>query len=371
MREKFVDIFIEQNNKVEKEFENSLIELIYHSDLERSNEIIEFLKYFEDKMNFNSMKNIYHKLCVMHEEKLSEETKNEIILYFLENSEDENHKVLIEFAKNFKFLRINIFKNLADKELKKEDLLNTEENEKIILFKALLEVADIKDEKYQDIEYVSNSMNVLKESRKNFDNNEVLYNEINIIFQNNKEDEFKKRLFLIYFDDNDKVEFRMNDIKQKINIINSTLKTLNLINNDLNEFLSKSEEKNIEKIKSLISGLLTKELNYYDNKSGEISFFIAEYGKNAEKRNKKKKSLFFQSIYNENGLDKNLKEEDRVKKTEEEFDKLSEIFISGLEKIPKDIMAICLNTIKNMNDEEVDKEIEELIKIFDKKIDYK
>ena len=371
MREKFVDIFIEQNNKEEKEFENSLIELIYQSDLERSNEIIEFLKYFEDKMNFNSMKNIYHKLCVMHEEKLSEETKNEIILYFLENSEDENHKVLIEFAKNFKFLRINIFKNLVDKELKKEDLLNTEENEKIILFKALLEVADIKDEKYQDIEYVSNSMNVLKESRKNFDNNEVLYNEINIIFQNNKEDEFKKRLFLIYFDDNDKVEFRMNDIKQKINIINSTLKTLNLINNDLNEFLSKSEEKNIEKIKSLISGLLTKELNYYDNKSGEISFFIAEYGKNAEKRNKKKKSLFFQSIYNENGLDKNLKEEDRVKKTEEEFDKLSEIFISGLEKIPKDIMAICLNTIKNMNDEEVDKEIEELIKIFDKKIDYK
>jgi hypothetical protein len=243
MREKFVDISIEQNNKEEKEFENSLIELIYHSDLERSNEIIEFLKYFEDKMNFDSMKNIYHKLCVMHEEKLSDETKNKIVLYFLENSEDENHKALIEFAENFKLLRINIFKNLVDRELKAEDLLSIEENESILLFKDLLKRANITNDKYKEIDYVSNSINILDESRKKLENNEVLYSEINLFFENNKQDEFKKRLLLIYYNNNDLVEFRINDIKQKMNIIKSTIETLKLINYDLNEFFPKSEKK--------------------------------------------------------------------------------------------------------------------------------
>jgi len=73
-------------------------------------------------------------------------------------------------------------------------------------------------------------------------------------------------------------------------------------------------------------------------------------------------------IYNENGLYKNLKDVDRVRKTEEEFDTLSEMFINGLESVPKNIMAICLNKIKYMTDDKVEKEIDELIKIFEEKI---
>ena len=44
-------------------------------------------------------------LCTLHGEKLSDATKNMIILYFFQHSEDEENKVLIEFAGRFQFLR--------------------------------------------------------------------------------------------------------------------------------------------------------------------------------------------------------------------------------------------------------------------------
>ena len=140
--------FSQKNNYMEfsqdsnNHFENSIIELILKLNI---------MKNLEEKISFNSMKNIYYKLCLMHQDKLTQQTKKEIANYLIKNTINRNIKILLEFAENFKFLCVNIFEGLIDKELQIEDILNIEENEKIILFKGLFERVDIINDTYKEI----------------------------------------------------------------------------------------------------------------------------------------------------------------------------------------------------------------------------
>ena len=367
LKDKFIDLYNEQKIREKNYFENNLIELIYHSDLEMSVETPKFLEYFGENMNFDSVIKIYKELFLMHIDKLSEATKNYIISFLIKNSEDVNHEALIEFAEKFKSLRVNIFESLVEKEVQKEDLLNIEENERIHLFKGLLEKANIIDEEYKEIDYVNKSKRIINDFREQVENNEILYSNINLFYENNKQDEFNKRLTLIYFNDKDKVNNKQREIEQKMNVIKDTLETLYLINNDLNEFLPNSEEKNIKRIEEIITGIQTGPLNFYEKKcSMECSEFVANYRDSAINRNEKKNSIFFQAIYNINSVYKLDKE--RIERTEKQFDKLAEIFRNDLDSVEGEIRAICLNTIKNMTDDEILMEINKLIKIFEKKI---
>ena len=109
-----------------------------------------------------------------------------IMAYFFANSEDAEHKILLDFSKEFKFMRKSIFNLVQSYELKKEDFENMYENNKIKLFKGLLENADIINNEYKYIPYVNNSLTVLNKLKENFDKNEVNYTEINKFFEEGK-----------------------------------------------------------------------------------------------------------------------------------------------------------------------------------------
>ena len=107
--EKFIDIYKKNIKYHEDNYQNYLIELIYQSDLDNNIGSEKLLNFIHSNMNFEKGKIIYFELCSKYGNKLSDSTKITIALYIFQNSEDEEHKVLIEFAENFEFLRKNIF----------------------------------------------------------------------------------------------------------------------------------------------------------------------------------------------------------------------------------------------------------------------
>ena len=314
------------------------------------------------------MKNIYFELFQKYQDKISENMKNFISLYIISNQNDE---IIVLFAGNFKSFLPNILKNINNYALKKEDFWQLKENKNIKVFKGLLEKSEISNEEYREInEYVINSFDIIDQLVKELDKNNLLYKDINIFFENNNENEkkeFEKRILLIYYDSEEKAKNKADEIKSKIEIINNALSNLKLIGDYLKYFFENSEKENIEKIESIISGIYDGPLNYYEsNCSEEYSKLKNKYKDIAEKRTKMQKSIFFSALYNANKEKKNLTENEWIENTENQFNNLKRMFSSeGIKSIDNEILIICLNAIKNKNSNEIAKEIDELVEIFE------
>ena len=372
MQIKFINLLEQQNNIEEKDFKDYLIELIYYSHLGTKNELPKFLESLEDKIKPEIMKNIYYELIKNYYEKISNEMRNSISLYIIKN---QNYDILVAFAENFKFFLPYILNNISDKPEKK-DFWVLEENKNLKLLKCLIEKADLFSEYImENSNYAKNSFELLNQLKEELNKNQVEYKDINIFFENNKENEkneFKKRLSLIYYNDEpDKVEDNYNRINQKIEHINNALKDLKLIYDYCNYFFKNSQKENIKEIESIISSINDGPLNYYENNENNCSEkynkLVKEFKQDAEKRTEMQKSIFFSGLYDKNKEIKNSEENDWIQKTEEQFNKLKNIFTKkGIESIDVEIVATCLNAISTTEKtiDEIRQEIHLLYKIF-------
>ena len=365
--EKFIDIYQKNMKYHEDNYQNYLIELIYQSDLDNNIDSEKLLNLIHSNMNFEKVKSIYIDLCFKYGNKLSDSTKNTIVLYIFQNSEDEEHIVLIKFAENFEFLRKNIFQIIKEFELKTEDFWELEENFRIKLFRGLLEKADINNALYQKIEYIENSLKVIEDLKKEFDKNEVDYPHIINFFQNNELVGLKKKILLIYLNNETKANKKYNEILEKKKLIDNVLEDLDLIYNDLNIFLYISQKKTMEQIDSIKTEITQGPLNHYENNcSKQYQKLIKEFKNKAEERKKKNESLFFRALFNENKKNKKFNDVQWTQNTEEQFEKLKPIFIEiNFRKVEKKVITICLNEIKSKSNEEITNEIDKLINIFE------
>ena len=250
LQEKFIN-----NWKEENDFINDLVELLYFSD--RDNNHYRIINFLHDKMNFDMVKNIYIKLCNKYQEKLSEESKSMIMTYFFNNSEDTKHNILFEFSKNFKFMRKSIFNNMY-------------ENDKIKLFKGLLENSDITNNEYKYIDYVKNSLTVINQLKENFDKNEIKYLEINNFCEKDKMDILSIYLQLIYLNDSIKANEKLNELLDKLEKIKNVDRDLDIIYKDFQNFFYISRKKEIEDINNIKTNIIGGTLNNYErNYSGK------------------------------------------------------------------------------------------------------
>ena len=154
--DKIINLYSSIGRNDEEQYRKYFVELIYQSDSDNSIGSSELLKFAKLKFNFKKVKSILLDLCLYHGKKLSDNSKNTIILYFYESNEDDNYNSLIQFADLFECLRRPTFQLIKKEELKKEDIWLLEENLRIKLFKGLLEKADITNPIYKKIEYFKN-----------------------------------------------------------------------------------------------------------------------------------------------------------------------------------------------------------------------
>ena len=159
---------------------------------------------------------------------------------------------------------------------------------------------------------------------------------------------------------------KIKDINEKSNneLIDSKIEESKKGHNQKNE--GKIDEKNFDSIKEFIKYMTSSQINYDDNNKENIDELFNKYEKEFMETNEKNKSSIFYNIYSDkkrrfiNNLEKIL-----INETVKDFQKLKEIFEDKeFQSLDKDILQICLKTIKGKNKEEILKEIDTLLELL-------
>ena len=161
-------------------------------------------------------------------------------------------------------LRQNIFQRIKKYKIKKENFWEELDSANIKLFKGLLTEGYITGNEYMDSDYVDSSIKLMNELNNNILNGDVLYKDINFFYINNKQNELYQGLLLITLNDKEKAENLQNKLNDYIETIKVILKDMLLIHDDLNQFLSKKEEKNIQLLIEIIKNINSGPLNCYE-----------------------------------------------------------------------------------------------------------
>jgi len=354
-------------------FVDNLILLIFFSDQKREN-IDNFLtEKLQKSLNAKSVNEIYLTLLSRYKDLISQGTRNIITNFFIKNESNKNIETLLYLIKNCPELCENILQNIDEYIIKREDLLEPKENNKLLLFKGLLEEGLLEKPEYNETYYVEKVKFAVQSIQKEINSKEILYRDISKLYSKDKNDEENQknslliRLKLICLNKQDDADKLFNIIDKYYSEINSILEDLKKILEDFLLFFKKKEKENIKILKKITEGIKCGSLNYYENNyNKEIKEFIQNYKKDVEERNFLKQSEFFSKIL-ENNKKSNIDDGKCLEKTKNDFNDLSNIFKEkGIQKLEKNILKICLKTIKGKTKEEIRSAIINLKDIFEK-----
>ena len=150
---------------------------------------------------------------------------------------------------------------------------------------------------------------------------------------------------------------------------NHILKILDSLNIILEYFLcffNKTQKENINELKKHIKNINSATLNYVEKNNIKINTLINQYEEVAKIRTRKSKSLFFESIYNQNKKLKNINEKDLIEKTEKDFELIRKLFNNeGIKFMKENLLKICGDIIIGTNKEDIIKEVDILDNLFD------
>jgi hypothetical protein len=257
--------------------------------------------------------------------------------------------------------------NINKYNITEKDFFNLEETNNYKLFKNLLNEKILEKKEFQNTEYVKNAKEKVNKVQQKINNGDILFTDISQFFNKAKPDE--EKLFEIIKTISLNNQNNAIDLKIKIDdFYIETIKViddLQLIHEDFIVFYLNKEKNNIEELKTIIDELKTGNLNCYKKKYVQkYNNFKNNYYEKAKERANKRKSIFFTTIFlNNQALYKN-NDDKCVEETEKTFEELKKIFNMGIRSLDKDLLQICLNSIKGKSEKEIDEEIEILINIF-------
>ena len=369
LQKKIIELFENYNPKKHTNFIEDIIILLYHSD--KKNVKIEYFlnniiqKYF----NIGLVNKIYINLLSKYGDDISQKTKAIISKFFTETPDNMNPEILLILIYKFQNFTKIIFQSLEKYYIKKEDFLEFEDTNEYKLFKGLLDNNFLEKKEFINTYYFQNAKDITNKLIKDIERGELTFSEISIFYIKRPEDKLEKKLLermtILNLNSKEKGEKLKKIIDNYYSSINYTISDLQVILEDLLDFYLYKESKNIKEIKTIINELKEGKLNCLDQNFKErCSFYISTYKEKTKERAIRKKSKFFWTIYNKNKEKYKLSEDICVNETIKEFDKLKDIFINGLKSLEKNVLQDCFITIKKRNEEEIDEEIETLIKIF-------
>ena len=371
LQEKLIELYKNVEDTHDTTFEKYLIEVMYYSD-QKNAKIQEFLRTkLHPLLNFSLINKIYIKFLSMYKDEITPELKKFITDFFINNPKNSNPDTLLYLIKECPELRNDIFQNIEKYNIQKEEFWRIEESDNYILLNKLLTEGFLQNEELSQSKYIEKTINVISSIQQDIKNGEIRFEYINIFFATGKSEELLKRLNTIYLNNKEQAEKAKIVLCNSINIINKDIKDLQVIYEDLSEFLSVKEKETLSKINEIKEEIKNGNINVYENKlKDEIKKIIEKYKNKAEERTLKKKSAFFSVIYQKYKDIYKKDEEICINETEKNFDKLINIFYEqGIQSLDIAFLQICLNTIKGRKKTEIENEINILIKIFDKQID--
>ena len=346
-------------------YKEDLINLIYYCEINKKDIEGFLVQKVHNLIETPIVNNIYFELITKYKEKISEKTKNIITNFFIENKNNSNSKTLLYIIDNCPELSRKIIERFENYYIRENEFWVLEESDNLKLYAGLLERGYFSNINQESIEYIDNTVELVRKLENDLKNGEVLYPDISIFYNNENKNELSKRLLLISLNDKMKANELEKNLDENIIKIKKVIKELQLIYEDLSEFLYETEKENIKQINEIITSINKGPINCFENNYAEkYSDLINNFGEKAQKRALKKKSLFFGTIYKIKAQ-KYKQDSICINQTESEFNKLVTIFSNeGIQSLDQDILQICLKTIKGKKREEINKEIEVLIEIF-------
>ena len=369
LQKKIVELYKNYNPEKNLNFIEDLILLLYLSD-KKNVKIDSFLTNNIQK-DFNAIlvNKIYIDLLSKYGDDISQKTKKIIAKFFTETPHNMNPDTLLYLISSCPNCLKNIFENLEQYNITKEDFLKLEDTDNYKLYKDLLDNNYLDKNEIKNTYYIKVSKDIANKLIKDIEQGELTFKEISIFYLNKPEDKLNnkllERMITLSFNSNEKGNKLKKIIDNYYSTINLAIKDLQVILEDLYEFFYNKERKSFEEIILIIKELKNGKLNCLEkNYTEKYVLYRANYGEKANERALKRKSKFFSIISKRNKKKYKINEDDCVDQIMKDFDKLKEIFISGVKSLDSNILQDCLTAIKGKNEEEIDNEILTLIEIF-------
>ena len=349
---------------------NDLVLLIVYSD--KKIPMNSFLSKLRGMFDVEIILQIYTNIILNYKNIISKETNDFIINYFTTYFNKISPTNALNFIIYYPLLSERIFNIINKFTIQKKDIFQIEESENLTLFKGLINEKYLEKEEYKNNEYFINSLSLLNQIKNSIEINEITYNDIYLFYNKNEqrnEPLLLSRLKLIFLNE-EGVEHYMDIIDKNYNEINNILNDLELILNNFKKYYANKESENIKLLEELINNIKNSKFNNYKNNySDKYSKFISNYKNKAKEIALKEKSLFFKIIFNNKNLLYEDDNESCINETIKSFDSLKYIFIKeDINLVDKKILKVCLNEIKDMKKEDINKEIGILENIFEEEI---
>ena len=366
MQKRFIEIFSTYSPEKCPNFKKDVMKLIYLSDKKKVN-IKKFLvDFFQNNLDVEKVNEIYLQFIEEYQD-LSKDIKNIIVEHFTKNKNNATPSNLIKLMKICKKLRKEIFSNLNKFIIKEEDFLLVEETENYKFFKGIVKNEFLsKDSQLKGALYIEKALMVISSLEDKINKNELNYNIISVFCENEKmKTIFKERLLYIYLLNENNAKESFDKIINKYNEITKYIKNLELIYRDLVDFFYISKPQDIAKINKMLFDIKNNKLNYFENNCKNDYDNYKKNIKEAENREKKKKSTIYNELLKEAQI--KLKENDKniLSETENNFNEFKKLFDQeGIYKIDKKLLELCLRPFKD-NEENFKNELDTLADIFE------
>ena len=368
MQKRYIEIFNTYSKEKCPNFNDDTAKLIYWSDKKGVN-LKKFLREdIQNLLDVEKVNEIYLKLIKEYQD-LSKNIKEIIIEFFTTNINAEPSNLLY-LIKNAQKLRSELFDNISKFIIKEEDFFRPEENDRLRFFKGLVK-EKVLEKAYQDkgAIYISKALMTISSLEAKIQNNEITYTTLSSYFpdeQNDKlEESLKERLNYIYLLDKNKAEKYFKKLKDKMYEIKDKIKNLELIYRDFSDFFYTSHFEDIRKLAEICFHLKMDNLNYFDKNCKNDYNNYEKYLKDAQTRIKKKKSKFYNEIFDIEGkLANGNNDIARLNETEKKFNEFKILFEKdGIKKIDPKFLENYLRPFRNY-EENLESEIESEIKIL-------
>jgi len=369
LQKKIVELYKNYNPEKHLNFIEDLTILLYYSD-KKNVKIDSFLtNNIQKTFNAKFVNQIYINLFTIIGDDISQNFKKIIAKFFTETPDNMSPDTLLHLIFSCPNCTKNIFENLENYNIKKEDFLKLEDTDNYKLYKGLLDNNYLSKKEIQNTYYIQNSKDITNKMLKDIEQGELTLREISIFYRNKPDDKlnFKllERMITISFNSKEKGNKLKKIIDNYYSTINLAIKDLQLILEDLLEFYYNKERRKIEEIIAIINDLKYGKLNCLEkNYTEKYVHYRANYEEKAKERALKRKSNFFSIILKRNKKQYKISCDACVAQTIKDFDKLKSIFTDGVKSLDSNILQDCLTAIKGKNEEEIDNEIMTLIEIF-------
>ena len=251
----------EKKEKIEKLSENMFI--IIKNIVSNGQEINLFTNVIEKKFDTKTINEIYIKILLKNDDKVTEKVNEEFSRYFINKiinlNAEEIYQLIKSCSNNHHFLK-KIFNNIDNYILNEDDFYSSVKSTNFQLYELFVTNGYINNENYYNTKYFGKIAKITSKLYFNIKELKIPFLLLSDLIDKNR-DEFLNRLNLILTNENTNLIDLYNEVMDNLNKCKDKIFKLDKIYNYLNYFEKKASSELINKLQMIINKLRNMKIN--------------------------------------------------------------------------------------------------------------